>query len=358
MKVAKFDKTHSQEFIMDLRQAVDAYFKRNNKSRYANANMVFKTIFMLALYYVPYALMISGSTTGAWGFWSMWVLMGFGMAGIGLSVMHDANHGAYSSNKLVNTFFGLTLNALAGSAKNWRVQHNRLHHTYTNVHDMDPDVSPAPMLRFSPDAPLKKIHKLQHIYAWFFYSLMTVSWSTAKEFIQLNGFKRDGVIQKSEYWPMMLEMVAWKIVYYCYMLVLPYILLDVSLGALIVGYLTLHLIAGFILSIIFQTAHVMPDCDSPKVNKEGTIENNWAIHQLQTTSNYAPNSKFFSWFVGGLNFQVEHHLFPTICHVHYKSLSKIVQEKAKKYNLPYYSQHSFLDALRQHKDMLKKLGRV
>ena len=118
-----------------------------------------------------------------------------------------------------------------------------------------------------------------------------------------------------------------------------------------------HFIAGFILATIFQTAHVMPDCDFPKVNESGTIENNWAIHQLQTTSNYAPKSRLFSWFVGGLNYQIEHHLFPNICHVHYKSISKIVKEKTQKYNLPYYCRKSYLSAVIDHGTMLKNLGR-
>jgi linoleoyl-CoA desaturase len=117
-------------------------------------------------------------------------------------------------------------------------------------------------------------------------------------------------------------------------------------------------VAGFILATIFQTAHVMPECDHPIANEEGTIENNWAIHQLQTTSNYAPKSRLFSWFVGGLNFQVEHHLFPNICHVHYKNISHIVKEKAEKYGLPYYTQKSFLQALIEHTRMLKSLGQA
>ena len=180
---------------------------------------------------------------------------------------------------------------------------------------------------------------------------------TSKEFKQLNDFRKDKVITKKEYMPLMLEMVAWKVVYYAYMLVIPFILLpNLTIGFWLVCFLSLHFVAGFILATIFQTAHVMPDCEFPEVNEEGTIENNWAIHQMQTTSNYAPKSRIFSWFVGGLNYQVEHHLFPNICHVHYKNISSIVKQKAEKYNLPYYSQKSYFSALGEHFKMLKMLG--
>ncbi|MGC6427944.1 MAG: fatty acid desaturase family protein [Flavobacteriales bacterium] len=357
MKKAKFDKNHSKEFITDLRQSVDEYFKSNKITRFGNTNMILKSIFMISLYAIPYIIMISGVVTNSWLFWMLWLLMGVGMAGIGLSVMHDANHGAFSKHKFLNTLFGLSLNFLGGSAKNWKIQHNRLHHTFTNIDGLDPDVTPVPLLRFSPTAPIKKIHKFQHIYAWFFYCLMTISWATNKEFKQLNDFRRDNVITKKEYLPLMLEMIAWKIVYYLYMLVIPMMLIDsLTFGFWLVCFVSLHFVAGFILATIFQTAHIMPDCEYPTVNNEGTIENNWAIHQLQTTSNYAPQSKFFSWFIGGLNFQVEHHLFPNICHVHYQDISKIVKAKAKKYNLPYYTQKNYATALGEHFKMLKKLG--
>ena len=359
MKTAKFDKNHSKEFIIELRKSVDEYFKKNNKTRFGNINMLFKSIFMLSLYYIPYGMVISGLVTNDWIYWLLWIIMGVGMSGIGLSIMHDANHGSYSKNKLVNRLFGITLNLMGGSAKNWRIQHNRLHHTFTNVHEMDPDVSPMGLLRFSPDAPLKKIHKLQHIYAWFFYGLMTFSWATNKEFKQLNDFKRDGFINKKEYTPLMLEMVAWKIIYYAYMFIVPYFIVGgISFGFWLLCFISLHFVAGFILATIFQTAHIMPECDYPIANEDGTIENNWAIHQLQTTSNYAPKSRFFSWFVGGLNFQVEHHLFPNVCHIHYKSISHIVKEKAKKHGLPYHSQKSYLKAIIEHAKMLKSLGKA
>ena len=136
--------------------------------------------------------------------------MGVGLAGIGMSVIPDGNHGAYSKNKVVNKLMGLTLNLVGGSAKNWKIQHNRMHHTFTNVHEMDPDISPLPILRFSPNAKYFGFHKYQHIYAWFFYGLLSFSWATIKEFIQLGKFMKDGLIKKEEYGWLMAEMVFGK----------------------------------------------------------------------------------------------------------------------------------------------------
>lgn len=357
MKAVKFDKNHSKEFVTDLRQEVEKYFKQNNISRYGNFNMVVKTFVMLGLFFGPYAAIVSGVAGTSWIYWLMWVIMGVGLAGIGMSIMHDGNHGSYSSNKHINNLMGLTLNMVGGSAKNWKIQHNRMHHTYTNVHEMDPDISPMPMLRFSPNAKHYDFHKYQYIYAWFFYGLLSFSWATIKEFVQLGKFKKDGLIKKEEYGWLMAEMVLWKVIYYAYLLVVPMLVLDISFGFWFLCFFSMHFVAGLILSTIFQTAHIMPECDYPEPNKEGTIENNWAIHQLQTTSNYNSN-RLFSWYVGGLNYQVEHHLFPTICHVHYRALSKIVQEQAKKHQLPYYTQDSYMVAVWEHGKMLYQLGRA
>ena len=357
MKVVKFDKNHPKDFVTDLRKDVNEYFNNNNLSRYGNVNMVIKTIVMLGLFFGSHAIIVSGIAGTSWLFWSLWLIMGVGLAGIGMCIMHDGNHGSYSKNKLINKLMGLTLNLVGGSAKNWRIQHNKLHHTFTNVHEMDPDVSPLPMLRFSPKAKLFTFHKYQHIYAWFFYGLLSFSWATIKEFIQLSKFKKEGHVKKEEYGWLMAEMIFWKIFYYAYMLALPMITLPISFGYWFICFFSMHFVAGIILSTIFQTAHVMPECDYPEPNEDGTIENNWAIHQLQTTTNYK-SSKLLSWYIGGLDYQVEHHLFPNICHVHYRALSKIVERNANKHNLPYYCQKNYADAIWEHGKMLYQLGRA
>jgi linoleoyl-CoA desaturase len=124
-----------------------------------------------------------------------------------------------------------------------------------------------------------------------------------------------------------------------------------------VFFLTMHFVSGFILTIIFQTAHVVPTSKYPLPGENSTMENNWAVHQVLTTSDFAPRNKVLSWLIGGLNYQVEHHLFPNISHVHYPDIAGLVKETAHKYGLPYHVQPGFLVALREHGRMLWKLGR-
>ncbi|MDA7804163.1 acyl-CoA desaturase [Crocinitomix sp.] len=356
----KFSHTIGRDFNATLKRRVREYFKDNNISKYANANMKFKTVFMLTLYFAPYLLMITGVVTNIWLITLCWALIGFGMAGIGMSVIHDANHGSYSKNKRTNYLLGRLVNVVGAFAPNWKIQHNVLHHTYTNIHDYDEDVDqPVPIIRFTPHDKFRPIHRFQFLYAWFFYSLMTVSWVTIKDFQQIFRYRKMGLTktESEKFGPLLTELIISKVIYYGYILVLPIIFLDVPWWAIILFLLLKHLIAGFTLAIVFILAHVVPEAAFPLANEKGEIENNWAIHQLETTSNFGPNSRIFQWFIGGLNYQVEHHLFPNICHVHYPKLSKIVRETALEYGLPYYSEPTFFSAIKSHAKMLRALGR-
>jgi linoleoyl-CoA desaturase len=353
----KFDRTHNVEFYKTLQKRVREYFKDNNVSKYGNAEMVIKTIVMLSLYLVPVVLIniISGPT---WLIFLLWIVAGFGIAGIGLSIMHDANHGAYSKNKTVNKWVGYVLFLAGGSDAMWRIQHNILHHTYTNVTGMDEDIDPGKVMRFSPHEERKSFHKYQHIYAWFLYGLMTIMWITVKDFKQLYKYKKMGLTQTqdSSFNRLLFTTIAVKVIYYAIFLGVPLVFSAAPWYITILGFLAMHYVTGVILGIIFQPAHVVPSSDYPMPDESGNIKADWAVNQLVNTSNFAPKSKLFSWYVGGLNFQVEHHLFPNVCHVHYKKLSRIVKKTAEEFNLPYNYQKTFAGALKVHAQMLHKLG--
>ncbi|MBP6459708.1 MAG: acyl-CoA desaturase [Crocinitomicaceae bacterium] len=355
-----FASNHNAEFYKTLQQRVREYFKENNISRFGNAGMVFKTIFMISLYVVPFILLNTVFNESVGLTILMWVLMGFGMAGVGLSIMHDANHGAYSKNDTVNKLLGLVINGVGGSDVNWRIQHNVLHHTYTNVSGYDEDIDPGKIMRFTPRAERLGIHKYQHIYAWFFYGMMTLMWCTAKDFVQAARFKRQNLLktQNITYGKLIRAIIITKILYFTIILFIPLYFQTtiLSIPATIGCFLLMHFIAGVSLAAIFQPAHVVPTSTYEIPNESGVVEADWAVNQLYNTANFAPKAKFFSWFVGGLNFQVEHHLFPTISHVHYKKLSEIVKKTASEYNLPYYSYKTFFDAVKEHTKMLHDLG--
>ena len=353
-----FPRKEQTEFIRTLRKRVGDYFKENNISRYSDYRMVLKTIAMLSLYFAPYFLMVTGIVTHDLLILGLWMLMGIGMSGIGLSIMHDANHGAYSKHKWVNLTIGYVINLVGGNATNWKIQHNVLHHSYTNVHSHDEDISAGKILRLCPHDERLPIHRYQHVYAWFLYTLMTLMWSTTKDYRQLLRFKRENLLkfQSRSFAYRFTELIISKLVYYTYIFVIPIMFIKAPWWILIIGYVLMHMIAGLLLACVFQPAHVVPETAFPLPDEKGKMENNWAIHQLLTTTNFAPTSRIFSWFVGGLNFQIEHHLFPNICHIHYKQISKIVRKTAKEFKLPYYSQPSFLKALSQHRKMLYQLG--
>jgi linoleoyl-CoA desaturase len=251
------------------------------------------------------------------------------------------------------------MNLIGANSAVWKIQHNTLHHTYTNIEGHDDDISPPSFLRFSPNSPLNAIHRYQHVYTWFFYGLSTISWITSKDFLRLVKYRRMGFFNKpNEFRNTLLKVIAWKVLYYTYTLILPMILLPVSPFIVLAAFLCMHFMTGLIISAVFQTAHVMPDTTFMVPKEEGPMEEEWLVHQLRTTANYSPGSRVFPWLAGGLNYQIEHHLFPDICHVHYRSISKIVRETAAEFNIHYQSYHSFGYALAQHYRMLRMLGRA
>jgi linoleoyl-CoA desaturase len=358
-KYIKFNISNQNDFITSLNNRVQTYFIENNIDKQYNGEMVRKTIFMIGLYFIPYGLMLSGQFTHPITLLLLWLTMAIGMAGIGLGIMHDANHGAYSKNSGINNLFGMIIHFLGVSQLNWKIQHNVLHHTYTNIEGYDDSLHAGNLLRFSPHQPLKKHHRLQHYYGWLLYSLQTLVWAIITDFVRLNNYNKRGLTasrNKSNF-RLMTELILWKLFYFGFILVLPMAVLSTPWWWTLLFFLAMQLTAGFILACIFLPAHVMPECNYPLPDNNGNIANSWAIHQLQTSCNFATQSRWFSWFVGGLNFQIEHHIFPNICHVHYPPISKLLKQTALEYNLPYYHQSTFLKAVIEHGKMLKRLGR-
>lgn len=355
----RFNNPSQAEFVKTLRKRVDEYFKQNNLRKTGNLALKIKAVFMFLLYTIPYSLMIFGVIQNAWLMLGMCIVMGFGMAGIGLSVMHDANHGSFSRKPWLNKFLGFSINFLGGNVNNWKIQHNILHHSFTNVEGYDEDIDPGGAMRFSPHSKRKKIHRYQHIYAWFLYGMMTLSWTVIKDFLDVTRYKKMGIYKqlKTNHKKELSLIIGTRILYYLYMIVVPIILMEISWGQLIIGFLMVHFVAGLTLALIFQLAHVMEDADFP-LPDENTLPNQWAVHQLNTTLNFANKNRPLSWFIGGLNFQVEHHLFPHVSHVHYRKIAPIVKKTAEEFNLPYNSIDSFYQALASHVRMIYQLGRA
>ncbi len=352
----KFASGDQLVFFSALRQRVDDYFTTNNISMHANTGMVLKTIILFLSYLVPFAFVLLLQPP----FWIsllLWVLMGIALAGIGMSVMHDANHGAYSENEKVNRWIGYSLNFLGGAVFNWKMQHNLLHHTYTNITGLDDDIEAKLILRFSPHSEAKKVHKRQWFYAFVFYAILTLYWGLLKDLVQYVQYKKAGLNRNTRsqniWW--LVKITTIKLIYFFIMVALP-VIVGIPFLQVLVSFLVMHAIAGLILSIVFQLAHTVEETTFPLPDENGQMENSWAVHQLSTTMDFARHNKFLSWYVGGLNFQVEHHLFVKICHVHYPAISEIVKKTANEYGVPYLEKPTLLSAFRSHIEHLKKCG--
>ncbi|MDZ4824163.1 MAG: acyl-CoA desaturase [Flavobacteriales bacterium] len=353
----KFKTGEDLQFFQTLRKRVDAYFREHKLSKNANATMVVKTTVLISAYVLPFVAILIFNLPFLISL-GLWLLMGIAMAGIGMSVMHDANHGAYSANEKVNKFMGLSLNMLGGMVYNWKLQHNVLHHTYTNIAGMDEDIDTKVIMRFSPHAPHKHLHKGQWWYAFFFYGIMTIYWGLAKDIIQYFSYKKKGLNKNSRPQNISLftRIAATKLIYHFILLVVP-VLVGIPFWQALVGYVVMHFACGTILSVVFQLAHTVEGTVHPLPDEAGNLEDSWAVHQLRTTMNFARENKWLSWYVGGLNFQVEHHLFTRICHVHYPAIAPIVKQTAEEFGYPYLENGTFGQALASHIRLLKKFGR-
>ncbi len=360
MRAIRFtNEEKSQEtFASALKKNVNNYFKEKNIATTANFAMKLKTVVMVSLYIIPFILLLTTDTT-VWLALLYAVIMGVGVAGVGMGVMHDAVHGSYSKKTWVNNLLGGSLYLLGSNVLNWKIQHNVLHHTYTNISEYDEDIDSKGPLRLAEQGPLKAIHKYQYIHAFFFYGLMTLL-KTYNDFPQLAKYNRLGLTKGQNLNPKVefAKMIFRKVLYGVLIIGLPIYFTEYYWWQVLIGFFIMHWVAGFILALIFQMAHVVEGADQPMLTSEGNIDNEFAVHQLLTTSDFARNNRFITWFVGGLNFQIEHHLFPSICHIHYKNLSYIVEKTAKDFNLPYNLKPTFGDALRSHIKRLKELGRA
>lgn len=344
-------------FFPTLQRRVNEHFKENNISKFANKTMVVKTIVLISSFVIP-VLMINFLTLQPWAVIVLYTLMGFALAGIGMSVMHDANHGAYSRNTNVNRWLGYSLNLVGGMVFNWKIQHNVLHHTYTNVHGADDDIADKLILRLSPHSDVKKVQRFQYIYVFFFYSILTIYWSLLKDFVQFFRYRREGSnrYSKKENAKYFASMVALKLMFFAYMVVFPIVFQGYSAGLIIGAFLIMNAISGLVLGLVFQLAHSVEEAEYPLPNDSNIIESEWAVHQMNTTVNFARDNKLLSWYVGGLNFQVEHHLFPNICHVHYPEISRIVEQTAAEFGVSYRCTPTVREAVASHMSALKKLG--
>ena len=340
-------------FYPSLKKSVDQYFIANGVKKTGNWKLYLKTLILVPLALVVYTFLLVGNYSALSGI-ALSFLLGLALVSIAFNVMHDACHGSYSSKKWVNNLMSYTMNALGSNSFIWKIKHNVVHHTYTNVDGIDDDIAKNPALRMAPTQRWVAAHRFQHIYMFVLYALSTILWLLFTDFIKY--FNKKVVVTEMKMTTRD-HIIFWvsKSLYLVFYAVIP--ILFVGWSAWLTAFLIVHVTMGTILSIVFQLAHVVEKTNFIFAGEEAkVIDAEWAVHELQTTANFAPRNKIISWFVGGLNYQVEHHLFPRISHVHYPAISTIVRAECRKFNIPYHYYSKMSEAVASHVRVMKRLG--
>ena len=270
MKTINFSRVDKAKFFRTLNKRVNSYFKENEINRTGNWKLYTKAILMFSLFLIPFIVVLTVSMP-QWAMGLLTILTGVGMAGVGMNVMHDANHESFSKRKWVNKLMGSSIYILAGNVYNWKVQHNVLHHTFTNIKDHDEDIDAGRIIRFSLHSQWLKIHKLQKYYSVFLYGLLTINWAITTDVKQMHRYLK----RKLSYGKFPNPATEWtklvisKVVYYAFWIALPLLVLDVAWWKILIGFFVMHYTAGMILSIVFQLAHIVPNTTMPIQTKKG-----------------------------------------------------------------------------------------
>jgi linoleoyl-CoA desaturase len=343
-------------FQKTLNERVNGYLRENHLPARDVPAMRLKTAVMLAAWLAAYLLLLLLGHFSLPVNLLLCILWGMVIAGIGFNVMHDANHGAYSDNPAVNRLARLSGEFLGMSGFRWRTKHNVWHHTYTNITGFDDDVETFGLMRLSPRMPWKPWFRAQTGYFWLVYSGIAFDF-ILKDFMMVLAGKSDA----NHVYPKMntedlITFWAGKLYFALIMVVLP--LLVFPWWQVLVHFVVVMMTAGLTMGVVFQLAHINGDVDFPiPTGSPEHIENEWAVHQVQTTADFAPGNWLVNFYTGGLNFQVEHHLLPHICHLNYPRLAPIVRATCAEFNLPYHCYPTWRQAFAAHWNELRLLGR-
>jgi linoleoyl-CoA desaturase len=354
MSAIKFKSTQPElSFFDDVRENVASYFTTNNISSKGNAEMIFKCIFWMLFWGASwYAVILFKDIF--WLAFAMGLLHMFAHLMIAFNVTHDANHFAMFKNRNVNNFFGYFIELLGSNKRLWMLAHNQEHHTFINIHQHDNNIDGYKLLRLCPHDKWRTHHKWQWLYAPLVYGLSTLNYATFRDFKMLFKYFQNSKLRISPV--LVLELIVFKVFYYAYMFAIPVFVFGVSFKLILLYFLVGHFINGLVLVLIFLTGHLTENTTYP-LPVNDSVQQSWAVHVINTTGDYAAKTKLMQWFVGGINLHVAHHLFPKICHVHYKNISPIIKAAAVRHGYQYREIPTFWDALKSHFVLLKELSR-
>jgi len=341
-------------FQVELRKRVDEYFRGTGRRQRDCPQMYLKTGIILAVFIGLYILLAFVAATW-WQAVPLAILLGLSMAAIGFNIEHDGSHHAYSNHAWINRLMAMTMDLIGASSYVWHWKHVVVHHTYVNITGHDADIDVGVFGRLTPHQKRFRFHRWQHFYLWPLYGVNVIKWHLYDDFRDVVlgriGSQR---MPRPKRWEL-LSFTFSKALFLTMAFAAPLLVHRVWVVFLFYG-VTVS-VAGVVVSVVFQLAHCVEEAEFP-IPREGSasIENSWAIHQVETTVDFARRSRIQSWLLGGLNFQIEHHLFPRVCHVNYPAISKLVEQTCREFGVTYRSHISFRSALASHFRWLRRMG--
>jgi linoleoyl-CoA desaturase len=355
-RTAKLKFAGSNRFQVELRRRIDEYFQRTGRNERDCPQMYVKTAILFTLFVSSYVLLVFFANAW-WQAVPLAAFVGLTMAGIGLNVQHDGGHRAYSNHPWINRVMAMTLDMLGGSSYIWHYKHGVAHHTYVNITGHDSDVDVGLLGRFTPHQKHFFFHRFQHFYMWPLYGFLAIHWHHFADYRDIILAKiGNHPIPRPRGWDLVI-FVGGKLAFLTLAFGLP--LFFHGFWVVLLFYVVAACVVGMSLSVVFQLAHCVEEAEFPMPSAAtGNIENAWAIHQVESTVNFARRDHVITWLMGGLNFQIEHHLVPKICHIHYPALSRIVEETCREFGVRYAEHKSFWSGLASHYRWLRAMGRA
>jgi len=339
-------------FSKSLKQKVNNYFQKESIKKSGARKLMLKAIILLSSLIAIYTILVFIQPNWLIGV-ILCIILGVNLAAIGFNIMHDAGHNTFSENKKLNNILSYSLNLLGGNIFLWKLKHNIAHHTYTNIDGEDHDIE-IKFMRIHHDQPLKKHHKYQHFYFILLYSISYLAWIFFQDYEKY--FRQRLSIHSEKFnFPRNERIIFWlsKFIHFNIFITIP--IIYVGLVPTIIGLLITSVVCGLCLATVFQLAHVVDETEF-KTLENYKVEDEWMIHQLQSTANFATKSRVLTWLLGGLNYQVEHHLFPKISHIHYPKINDLVKETCIEYDIKYNEYETFYAAFRSHLKVIKSMS--
>ena len=337
-----------------MKRRVDEYFRATGKRRRDCPQLYVKMAILLSGFATTYGLLVFAAATW-WQALPLAVLLGCITAAIGMNVQHDGGHQAVSDRPWINKLMAMSLDLIGGSSYFWHWKHAVLHHTYVNISGHDTDIDLGILGRLSPHDRRRKFHRWQHFYLWGLYGFLAMKWHFFDDYRDLvRGKMGEHRVPRPAGWDLV-QFILSKLSFLGLAIVIP--LCFHSFGAVLLFYAVTAAVAGIVLSVVFQLAHSVGEAEFPvPLADTGSIENEWAIHQVETTIDFARRSKLAAWLLGGLNFQIEHHLFPRICHIHYPALSPLVEATCRDFGVKFGEHRTFWTGVAAHYRWLRQMG--